>query len=60
MAENLYIEKHKYSNPKYREGWDRIFKKLNTTKDMVDLFYKELVEEHRKNLIKMTKKDELA
>lgn len=25
MPENLYIEKHKYSNPKWREGWDRIF-----------------------------------
>jgi len=27
MAENLYIGSHRTTNKKWRDGWDRVFKK---------------------------------
>ena len=27
MSEKLHIPSHRYGNKKYREGWDRTFKK---------------------------------
>jgi hypothetical protein len=34
MSENLYIRSHRYTNPEYRDEYDRIFKEKSDNKDL--------------------------
>ena len=34
--ENLYIKSHRYGNERYRDGWDRIFGRVDT-RTVVDI-----------------------
>ena len=50
MAENLYIRGHRYTNPKFRDEWERIFNGLCEEEKTFEEQVKEQVEKEGKVL----------